>query len=261
MIKKIYLFVILAVFSVSALQAQDRDRRPRQTKSVVYNTEISGKLQLHTNGWAIGGHHGIINTYYKTRIYTFELGELKHPREQRQSNGFGGGGSISNAARSYIYGKQNNFYTLKGGFGEIRTFSEKASRKGVGVGISYNFGPSLGIIKPYYLEVKRTEVGSNRFRVENIKYTGSNDNEFLQQDLIIGASSAWRGLSESSFGIGGHGKFGLHLDWGAGEEMIRALEVGVSGELYTRNIPIMITSDNRPFFVNLYVSAQLGKRK
>lgn len=259
MIKKIYISTILVLVFISVLTAQDRDRRPRTTKNIVYNTEISGQVQLMTNGWSVGGHYGIINTYYKTRLYTFELGEIKHPREQRQSNSIRGGGSLTNSARSYIYGKQNNFYTLKVGIGGKRSFSEKASRKGVGVGIFYTLGPSLGAIKPYYLEVRRAEIGSSNIRVESIKY--AENNEFLQQDLIIGASSPLLGLEESSLTVGGHAKIGLHLDWGAGEEIIRALEVGISGELYTKKIPIMVTSDNRPFFFNLYVNAQLGKRK
>ena len=160
MIKKIYLITLLVICSTAILFSQDRERRPREAKGIVYNKEMGGHLQLMTNGWSLGGHYGIMNTYYKTRIYSFEIGELKHVREERQSTGLGGG-SFSNTSRSFIYGKQNNFYTVKFGMGEKRYFSEKADRKGVAVGMSYSFGPSLGLIKPYYLKENQPGFGNH----------------------------------------------------------------------------------------------------
>ena len=99
MIKKIYLVTLLVVFSTAILFSQDRERRPRETKGVVYNKEIGGNLQLMTNGWSIGGHYGIMNSYSKTRTYSLEIGELKNAREQRQT-GTGGNGSLSNTSHS-----------------------------------------------------------------------------------------------------------------------------------------------------------------
>lgn len=259
MIKKIYLVTLLLVFSTAILFSQDRDRRPREAKGVVYNKEMGGHLQLMTNGWSLGGHYGIINTYYKTRIYSFEIGELKNAREQRQSTGFGGG-SFSNTSRSFIYGKQNNFYTIKFGMGEKRYFSEKADRKGVAVGMTYSVGPSLGLIKPYYLEIQSSDPNNGRPAIRDVRYDGTEESDFLKYPLIFGASSSLLGFNELSVALGGQAKAGLHLDWGAYDEFLRALEVGISVDIYSKNIPIMVTDDNRPYFVNLYVLAQLGKR-
>jgi len=259
MIKKIYLVTLLVICSTAVLFSQDRERRPRETKSVVYNKEFGGHLQLMTNGWTLGGHYGIMNTYYKTRTYTFEIGELKNPREQRQSTGLGGG-NFSNTSRAFIYGKQNNFYTVKVGMGEKRYFSEKADRKGVAVGMSYSFGPSLGLIKPYYLELQSSD-NNGRPAFRDVKYNGSEDSDFLKYPLIFGASSALLGFNELSLAVGGQAKVGVHLDWGAYDEFLRALEVGIAAEVYSKKIPIMVTEFNKPYFVNLYVLAQLGKRE
>jgi hypothetical protein len=259
MIRKIYLIIILVVGSTAILLAQDRERRPRETTGVVYDKEVGAHLQFMTNGWSFGVHRGILNTYYKTRFYSFEIGEQKHAREQRQSTGLPSG-SLSNTSRSFIYGKQNNFYTVKAALGEKYYLSEKADRKGVAVGMSYSVGPSLGLIKPYYLEVKAQDPnGRPPFR--DIKYDGNEDSEFLQFPLIYGASSSLLGFNEVSLAVGGQAKVGLHLDWGAYGEFIKALEVGISAEIYSKEIPIMVTNDNKPYFINLYVLAQLGKRE
>ena len=260
MIKKIYLITLLVICSTAILFSQDRERRPREAKGIVYNKEYGGNLQLMTNGWSLGGHYGIMNTYYKTRTYSFEIGELKHPREERQSTGLGGG-SFSNTSRSFIYGKQNNFYTIKVGMGEKRYFSEKADRKGVAVGMSYSFGPALGLIKPYYLEIQGSDPNTSIPSIRDVKYNGSEDSEFLKYPLIFGASSSLLGFNELSLAVGGQAKVGLHLDWGAYDEFLRALEIGVAVDVYSKNIPVMVTDANRPFFVNLYVKAILGKRE
>jgi hypothetical protein len=60
---------------------------------------------------------------------------------------------------------------------------------------------------------------------------------------------------------GGHAKAALHLDWGAFDEVIRALEVGIMIDVYAKQVPIMLTEDNKPYFINFYFSAELGKRK
>ena len=48
-----------------------------------------------------------------TNLYVFELTEIKHPKEEKVSNG----NFFSN---SFVYGKINNFYYLKLGFGQQR---------------------------------------------------------------------------------------------------------------------------------------------
>ena len=41
---------------------------------------------------------------------------------------------------------------LRVGMGAKRYFSEKAKRKGIAIGINYQAGVSLGLLKPYYLD-------------------------------------------------------------------------------------------------------------
>ena len=241
--------------------------QPRQSTfedefaGLVYDYERAVDLRLHTNGYiAIAMNFGQIKTYYKTRYLHFEIGELRHHKERRQSSDSSSGGRSS---RSYIFGKRNNLYALRGGIGVKRYFSEKAKRKGVAVGLSYEVGPVLGLLKPYYLELRYgNDVNGTITRSE--KYSEENAAIFTSPTMISGASSFVKGFNELSVVPGGQFKVAVHLDWGAFDEFIRALEVGIMGDIFFKEMPIMVDeefSENRPYFINLFVALQLGKRR
>lgn len=238
------------------LEAEER-------KGIIYDKELVFDIfKMHTNGFAIGVNFGTIRTYYKTRFFHAGFGELKHAKEVRsnldRNNATGG------LSRSFIYGKQNNMFVLRGGYGEKRYLSEKAAKRGVAVGISYMAGPSLGLLKPYYLEVLSSEFGGGPFATTaSIKYSEENAESFLNPWNIFGASGWSKGLSEISLIPGVQAQFALHIDWGAFDEFVKAVEVGIMADLYFRQVPIMVDLpgvENSPFFLNLFVNLQFGKR-
>lgn len=234
-------------------------------KGIIYDRETAFNLKLHTNGIAVGMQFGQIKTYYRTQYWGLEFGEIKDPRETRQNRN-NQIINIDGSFRGFIYGKQNNFYALRGTFGEKRYFSEKARRKGVAVGVSYSAGPSLGLLKPYYLVLRYVENPSfNNYRSE--KFSNENAARFLDIDNIYGADSFTRGIGEMKIQPGGHAKFALHFDWGAFDEFVKAFEVGVMADFYFRPVPILVEapqivgdSGNQPLFLNLFINFQLGKR-
>ncbi len=262
MSKKIYWFLIVTFLTSVGLQAQNDNRKEllNQKRGITYDSELTGNIKLMTNGWSIGGHYGLLKKWNSTTLYTVEFGELKHFKESRQRADYSVS-AFGRSASSFTYGKQNSFFTLRAGLGQKRYFSEKARRKGVAVGMFYNFGPSLGIIKPYYLEVTRLEQGTNRVNINDVRYSENTAQEFLNKNRIYGSSSIAMGLNEINLAVGAHAKLALHLDWGAFEEHVKALEVGIAADFYFQKIPIMVSDDNRPYFINLYAALQLGKRK
>ena len=120
------------------------------------------------------------------------------------------------------------------------------------VGISYEAGFSLGMLKPYYLEIYRTR-DSNPidFITVSEKYTDENASTFLDISRIHGASGFSKGLGELDFVPGGHFKVSVHFDWGAFDEFVKAIEAGVMGDIFVREMPILADvefAENRPFF-------------
>ncbi len=226
---------------------------------IVYDKEFTLDVRLHTNGFALAANFGRLKTYYRTRFYQFEIGELRHPKEERES--FDYPNSNGRSSKSFFFGKQNSLYVIRGGLGEKRYFSEKAKEKGLAVGISYLLGPSIGLLKPYYLDFWGTDG-----LIFSAKYSEENADLFLDNSRIFGSSGFSKGLGEIAVLPGIHGKAGVHLDWGAFDEFVKALEIGIMFDVYFKKVPLMVdnseiqNAENRPFFINLYLNLQLGKR-
>ena len=228
-------------------------------KGFIYNQEVAVNLRGHTNGFAFGVDIGRIKTYYQTKYFHIEIGELKHAKESRQSPDYASSpnGKVS---RAFKFGKQNSFYALRAGFGNKRYFSEKAKRKGVAVGISYEGGATLGMIKPYYLELFSPENGGNPVTT---RYSEENRERFLDIWQIYGSASWTNGLNELSVIPGVHGKLAVHFDWGAFDEYVKAIEAGIMLDVFSKKVPIMVETENtrnRAYFLNLFVNLQFGKR-
>ena len=260
------LFVFCSCMAFAQEQYESGKNIYEDTKGIVYNREFTVDLKLHTNGWALGVNIARLKTYYLTRFINIELGEIKHPKEFRQSFDFQAP-STNKVSRAFIFGKQNNFFVLRGGLGEKRYFSEKAKRKGLAVGMSYQGGVSLGLAKPYYLELVRfAEPGINDFIIRSEKFSEENADVFLDINSIYGSSGFSKGLGETSIIPGFHAKIATHFDWGAFDEFVKAIEAGIMVDVFFQKVPIMVESpmvpntENRPFFVNLYLNLQLGKR-
>ncbi|MGK0364085.1 MAG: hypothetical protein ACI85O_001139 [Saprospiraceae bacterium] len=257
------LFFSLAGNAQGTFQPKAIDDTP---KGVVYNKEFTVNFTAHTNGFALGVDFGRLNTYYKTRYYHFSIGELKHSREVRSDIQATIPSTI--VSRSYIFGKQNNLYALRVGLGNKRYLTEKARDRGVSVALNYEFGPTLGLLKPYYLEVYVPESVTSQ-STRSVRYTEETASQFSDPSRIFGASSRVTGLGEIKPTLGAHGKFSVHFDWGAFDEFVKALYVGVMVDVFLQKTPILIDGaninneavENRNLFLNLFVNLQFGKRK
>jgi hypothetical protein len=266
------LFVLLVLFSgctfpLLAQQTFDTNQNIYdEQKGIVYDREFTVDLKLHTNGYALGVNIAKLKSYYRTRFINFEIGEIKHPKEFRQSFDFQA--QAAKVSRAFVFGKQNNLLVLRGGLGEKRYYSQKARRKGLAIGLSYEGGASLGLLKPYYLELLRPSDPADvqTFSIRSEQYTEENASIFLDISRIYGSSGFSRGLGEISVLPGLHGKAAVHFDWGAFDEFVKAMEAGIMVDVFFQNVPLMVesplvgNSENRSFFINLYLNLQLGKR-
>lgn len=263
------LIAALSVFMMPMLFGQEvlvpGENYYEDKKGIVYSKELTVNFKLHTNGYSFGVDIGTLQTYYLTRFYSIEIGELKHPKEFRQSFDFRSP-TTNRISRAFIFGKENTFIPLRVGFGEKRYLSEKAKRKGVAIGMSYAAGPSIGLLKPYYLDLLRFNDTGGEPYVRSERFSEENAAVFLNTNNIYGSSGFAKGLNEISVAPGAHAKFAIHFDWGAFDEFAKALDAGVMVDFYFRRIPIMVDSpivenaENQSVFINLYLNLQLGKR-
>ncbi|MBK9338034.1 MAG: hypothetical protein IPM98_16405 [Lewinellaceae bacterium] len=259
MIRTVLLFCFVALLAASALSQGLTP--PVENMGIVYSRETTFNMKVASNrGFIAGMEFGRLRTYYKTTYYHISMGELKHPKEQRQS----ADPILSRSFRPFIFGKENNVFVVRGGWGVKRYFSEKAKQKGVAVGMSYAFGPSLGLLKPYYLAICYPNPDRpGDCRIFHEKYSEENASLFLDENgRIKGASPFTKGLGELGFRPGANASVALHLDWGAFDELVKAVEIGAMLDIFPTKIPILVNDEeNRRVYLNFFVNLQLGKRR
>ena len=217
---------------------------------LIYNKQYAFGLKLATDGYGLSYEIGWLKSVRWTNLLQLELNEIKDPKEYKVSVQ----DSYYTSGTPFIYGKQNYFYQLKAGYGQQYMIGGKGNKSGVAVMGIYAGGVSLGILRPYYVQVADTVGG-----YENIKYTPQDSAQFLGNVYGgTGLGTGWNGLT---FKPGLHAKVALRFDWGRFNEQVLAIEVGMNAEYYFNKVPIMVIAPNHAFFLNSYVSILFGKRK
>ena len=262
--KKILLSVTGCLLFIAAFcqkpdyRAQRKEDRKKQIADLIKKQEegalvfdrqtvFSGKL--YTDGWAAGFEHGKYKTITSTNLWWLELGERKSKKEEKYANSDG-----FFVGNPFIYGKQNNFYFFKLGFGQQHLIGGKGTKNGVAVSAVYGGGISLGLLKPYYISVVDS--------ADNVKdITYAQDSAAFLNGPIVGGVSFTKGFGDIKVTPGLHAKAGLRFDYGKFNDLVSALEVGLNAEYYTKEMPIMVNSDAKKFFYNAYVAIEFGSRR
>lgn len=208
-----------------------------------YTTEITWGLNKNTNGGLIGGFIFKLAKQRKDRVfsvYGFELMNVKHPMEQRYLSPTSG--------TSYIWGKQNYLYALRGQYGRETLMFKKAPQQGVQISGIWAAGPTVGIIAPYYV-------------LYNGNYVPFNSDTHRNFNSIQGSGKLFQGLGESSLLLGFNAKAGISFEFGAFKNNVAGIEIGVSAEAFPKEVILIPTRENRAVFTALYFSMYWGTRR
>jgi hypothetical protein len=254
-VKHIFFTAILIVTGAVAFS-----QPANELKGIIYDHELSGGVSVHTSGWGIFMDVGKRTEKKKKIVYEFEFTQIHHPKEVKQTIDFGLSFFGINSPKPFVYGKQNNFYQLNVSLGRQFMLAERAERSGVQVDLKVIGGLSLGMLKPYYLDLLYPVDNTTTYRIVSERYSPENASKFLDWFSIYGGSGFVYGIGEMKFIPGLHLKTGLNFDWATYDDFLKALEVGIIFDAYYKKIPIMIIDDNAQFFPNLYLSLQFGKK-
>ena len=225
---------------------EDAIIRQQEEGTLVFSKQTAGGIQIRTNGYGAFLEIGRKRSPRFANLYIFEITEIKHRKEEKSS----GDGFFSNA---FVFGKINNFYQAKLGFGQHYIFGQKGNKNGIAVlGIAQT-GLSIGALKPYYVQERSTG--------RDIKYDSKDSLIFLSPSEIAGGSGFTKGWSELEIKPGVYFKTALRFDFGRFNESIHALEIGVSVDYYFSKIPQMAYNEPQQLFVQGHVAYIFGKRK
>lgn len=246
--------------SVEVFRARERASGEREKpEGVVLSKEFSVGGKATTAGWSFFGEYARVTGPARKRVFQVEFMELKHPKQVKMSNEAGFFSPGIEAPRAFVFGKRNNLYAVHFGYGQRYMLGDKAKKSGVEVNLTWTAGPTLGLVKPYYLRVYQ-QINDRQFFIEEIKYSEEDANRFLTPSSIYGAAGFTYGLSEITLMPGGFGKAGLNFDWANYSEFIKSIEAGVGADVFFGRPELMVTERNKVTFVYLYLSLQLGKK-
>ncbi|MFT3934917.1 MAG: hypothetical protein QM726_14930 [Chitinophagaceae bacterium] len=208
-------------------------------------------IKLATDGYGLSFEKGKYKTPRRTLLYQFELNEKKHPKEEKLTGQDFSTGQLT----SLIWGKAINFYQFKLGIGQQYLIGGKANKSGVAVSAIYAGGVSVGMAKPYLLNVTKQNQTSARVPWDSIYANPSAYNS------IQGASGFTYGWNQLKIKPGLHAKLAMRFDYGRFNETVTAIETGINAEYYFNKIHQMVELPDKNFFFNAYVTILFGRRK
>lgn len=236
------LSVFIIFFSLSSLAQGEIDS---EQKALIRN-ERSFHLSLNSNGWGGGFSYGkMINIYRKT-MYSVEMVIVKDAKELKINNPY------QPDYRRFVYGKNNIFYNMRFGYGGLHKLYQKKDKGGIEVRWFYNFGPSLGILKPVYY-ITAIDPVSGDPTVERF------DAALHTATSIYGGASYFKGFSELNIVPGASVKVGASFEFSKRDLLLNALEGGVILDVFPKKIDIMANDKNNFYFLAIFVSYRFGR--
>jgi hypothetical protein len=220
-----------------------------------YSGETVFGLNLNTNAGLIGG---IMFRHTKEiapgRYFNIgaEWVNVKHPNEIRFSN---------NSGNIYVLGKKNYLFALRPQAGYEFVLFTKGKEDGIQVDAIINGGPTIGFIKPYYIQY------NNGTSIQTVPYDQNLYDPTTSQGAgIVGSGGFFHGFDHMSIVPGVHLKAGLSFEFGAFGSGVTGIEVGAMFEAYTHRIDLLEISSsfptyNRKNFSSLYVNIYFGGRR
>lgn len=267
-VKKFVLFLLAGMLATTTIWAQDnptpksptakkdkkaakRERinallKQEEEGEIIFSRQSAFGLKLNTDGYGISYEIGRFKSNRVATIFQIELNEKKHKKERRISlmNGF--------SFNSVVFGKLNNFYQVKLGIGQQRIIGGKGNKNGVAVMAVYTGGLSVGLQKPYFVDVR--DISNQRLRKT---YPTISDSGYA----VEGASGFTVGWNKVQPKYGAHAKAALRFDYGRFNETVSAIEVGLNAEYYISKVAQIAYNPEKNFFFNAYISLLLGRRK
>ncbi len=273
------LTLLVTLPSIAQLTKKERKDERKQRINALIKQEEEGVIAYHkhtavgfkltTDGYGGFFEIGRARSIKNALLFQLDISERKHPKEDKQTN-------IAIPTSPFIYGKINYFYPIKLGVQQQILLGNKTNRNGVSVTGNFGGGISLGLLRPYNLEINDLDKGNRKY----IRYESGDSTLFsnagqpsyvpdstlftdgnLLSFLQVSGSGLGRGWGDMEITPGLYGKAALRFDYGKYNEMISGIEVGVVGEFYSKKVPQLVYSEPKQLFVSAYVSIMFGRRK
>ncbi len=216
-----------------------------------YKTHLAGGFKLVNDGYGGFLEYGKAQSVKKSLLFQLEIVERKNSKEEKSTNPY-----VNSAP--FIYGKINFFYPMKLGVQQQFLLGNKGNKNGVSVSCNFGGGLSLGLLRPYLVEVANAE---DVISFVNYETLYNEDYNVSDSFAVIGGPGLGQGWNKMKMIPGMYLKSALRFDYGKYNEIISGLEIGASLEYYSKKIPQMIAIKQNQLFLGVYLSLIFGTRK
>jgi hypothetical protein len=232
-LKLSFILIYLAIFQIANAQ---------ENKNFFAFDKIGVGPLASTNGLglsACGKFKSTQNTYFNLIIRG-----LQNEKEAKIQNP-----NYTNP-RPYVYGKLNSVLLTSLSIAKYKTLGQSTSYSpSLKLGVAV--GPSLAIIKPYYVYVQGFD---NSPYTPKMSLQNPEDEQF--QNNILGAAGWNSGLDELNKKLGVHLDINLITEWDKNYRLSR-LQTGLRFDYFTSNLNILYNQKNQ-LFTSLYATYQIG---
>jgi len=241
--KKLLIIAVIFFFGTLSMYAQGE---LNEQQKVFFRNERSFAILLNTDGFGLSYRGAKRIDYLNKRLLEVEAGILKHPKEYKLSN-------IYNQGGSYVFGKLNTTFYVRGGIGFQHEIFKKADLGGIAIRYFYSAGPVIALYKPifyrilYPLPTKLYDIRDEKFKAG-----------ITQPQDIYSKASFFKGFNETTVLPGLFAKGGLNFEYSKEDKIIHAVELGAQINAFPKKIPIMASPDNKSIFFSLFVSYRFG---
>ncbi|WP_019990171.1 hypothetical protein [Rudanella lutea] len=228
--------------------AEDEPYKSVTTFGVTTNTN-SGLL----GGFAFRQSKRLSETFLGRPQYRYlavEIVNVKHPKEVQQAVNFTGS--------RFTYGKENYLFVVRPQYGREISLFERSADEGISINAIFAVGPSLGIVKPYYVTISESGNRTRTVPASSLYGTGGQPGTGA---LPTGSGGLFRGFGESKFTAGANVKAAVNFELSAFRNNTTGIEIGFLAELFPSPISIMAGADKRAFFSSGYATLFFGSKK
>lgn len=248
--------MIASVLGVSTSHAQLKSTADSEDDD--YQSVTTFGVTTNTNSGLLGGFvfrqsKRLAGTFLgrpQYRYFAVEAVNVKHPKEVQQSVNFSGS--------RFTYGKENYLFVVRPQYGREISLFQRSADEGISINAVLAAGPSLGIIKPYYVEVNE---GNNRTRIVPASSLNGRSGQPGTGAQPTGSGGFFRGFGESKLTVGANVKAALNFELSAFRNNTTGLEIGFLAELFPQQITIMTGADKRSFYSSGYITLFFGSKK
>lgn len=238
----ISLFLLLFSFTAMAQQAS------LDGTKLVYKKFVTRSIDATARGLGFTYRNAKF-VQGKDRIFEIQFATIHDPKEASQTEKplLQGQG-----LKSYYFGKVNNAFALRFGIGNQKSMFNREVPNAFEIKRGYSIGINAALLKPVYVQVSGADVSTSGIKAYNPLDT---------TELVLGRTAFYNGLSKTKINPSLFFRYYWTFDFSKDDETIKALEVGVIGDVYLRKLRIMANDYNRRFFATVYVSYVFGSKQ